>query len=698
MTSTTFIDKTTLIEAPWLNDVDALVYQGQLDDGTTGASISRYLPAGTGAVATTVDAELKNSVYVTDFGAVVSDRSTLPSLAVQQANADAFNAAILHLMLLGGGELFVPNGVFHVYGTIELNLDSYTPAFSGGNVRPIIRITGIGGATIYQNHPTAPLIRAVVARIRILNLVLCGRGSMTTGNLIELYYSQYWQLDTLLIQGSAGRGLLIVNSERGLGKDLIFYSLRQAIVYGTGATNETYFYNTSAISIGTTRDYLLGGSIQDFSTNPPGTAGTYAQIHRAAIDISNCVNNRFVGGSVKSTMSCAGFRCRGTEISGIHQFYFEGFVTGAINPSIILGNYSEATTISAGITAGDVTIPVTDASWFLPVVSNAAGGAWAESGKYVIYDPADLATFEIVSVKYFLDNVAYTVVRAQDGTTARAWSSGVVFRESLINTGIGDFSVNDCHLESYANLPGSSTLAQDVALGQTAGEIILGNMWDEFHRSITQVPVNLYTLVVSNNRARVYNGPNSGKIQTWGTGGLVNIVSKEPGTVPRGFVGIVSSDSVVASPTVSVYTFQSGSAYYRNINSNSVPSSYEFDINDSVNYGGSGQTYVLHGENGLAISRTSLKTSDIAGFSATTYTGFKYMYSLDSGASWITSAGMTRDGFKTIGGTMRGGTTPPEGSAVGYPGDIFLYYVNAAGTKLYVKESGFGTNTGWVGK
>ena len=34
----------TVIDSAWLNDVDASVYQGQLDDGTTGASIARYLP------------------------------------------------------------------------------------------------------------------------------------------------------------------------------------------------------------------------------------------------------------------------------------------------------------------------------------------------------------------------------------------------------------------------------------------------------------------------------------------------------------------------------------------------------------------------------------------------------------------------------------------------------------------------------
>ena len=93
MTSTTFIDKTTLIEAPWLNDVDALVYQGQLDDGTTGASISRYLPAGTGAVATTVQDVLRREIWVEDFGAV-ADGAWSGTVASGTDNLAAFNLAL----------------------------------------------------------------------------------------------------------------------------------------------------------------------------------------------------------------------------------------------------------------------------------------------------------------------------------------------------------------------------------------------------------------------------------------------------------------------------------------------------------------------------------------------------------------------------------------------------------------------------
>ena len=59
MSSTNFIDKQTLIEASWLNDVDAAVYEG------TGV----YTPAGTGAVARTTQDKLRESVSVLDFGA-----------------------------------------------------------------------------------------------------------------------------------------------------------------------------------------------------------------------------------------------------------------------------------------------------------------------------------------------------------------------------------------------------------------------------------------------------------------------------------------------------------------------------------------------------------------------------------------------------------------------------------------------------
>lgn len=78
MTSTVFTTG-TVIESPWLNDVNGATYNGT----------AVYTPAGTGAVATTMQAKLRQVVSVMDFGAVgdgVVDDSTAISNAVNYAH------------------------------------------------------------------------------------------------------------------------------------------------------------------------------------------------------------------------------------------------------------------------------------------------------------------------------------------------------------------------------------------------------------------------------------------------------------------------------------------------------------------------------------------------------------------------------------------------------------------------------------
>ena len=64
MATTNFIDGRTPVPASWLNDVDRVIYD---DDG---ANYINYTPVGAGSVATTVQAKLRESVSVNDFGAV----------------------------------------------------------------------------------------------------------------------------------------------------------------------------------------------------------------------------------------------------------------------------------------------------------------------------------------------------------------------------------------------------------------------------------------------------------------------------------------------------------------------------------------------------------------------------------------------------------------------------------------------------
>jgi hypothetical protein len=47
---------------------------------------------------------------------------------------------------------------------------------------------------------------------------------------------------------------------------------------------------------------------------------------------------------------------------------------------------------------------------------------------------------------------------------------------------------------------------------------------------------------------------------------------------------------------------------------------------------------------------------------------------------------------------LKSGNGSPEGVVTGYVGDMYRRKDGGANTTLYVKESGAGTNTGWVAK
>ena len=72
---------------------------------STGSSLVGHIASGTGAVATTVQAKLRESVSVKDFGAV-GDGVTDDTAAIQ--------SGINYLNSIGGGTLFFPAGVYYV--------------------------------------------------------------------------------------------------------------------------------------------------------------------------------------------------------------------------------------------------------------------------------------------------------------------------------------------------------------------------------------------------------------------------------------------------------------------------------------------------------------------------------------------------------------------------------------------------------
>ena len=193
MTSKTFVSGTT-IDSAWLNDVNDATYEGT----------AVYTPAGTGAVATTIQNKLQESVSVKDFGAV-GDGVTDDTGAIQAA-IDRFSTV--------GGVLLFPVGVYKVTQTLNVN-------------KPLF-LEGAGSGSVYQptQAPATKIVWAGAVAGTVVNFG--GFGATFSGGGIS----------ALMIDGSATASicLYIMDCQRGLFRGVTL----------TGASVDAlYFTNTA---------------------------------------------------------------------------------------------------------------------------------------------------------------------------------------------------------------------------------------------------------------------------------------------------------------------------------------------------------------------------------------------------------------------------------------------------------------------
>lgn len=112
-----------------------------------GAALIGYLPAGSGAVATTVQAKLRESVSVKDFGAVgdgVADDTAAIQAAIDYA---ASLYSVVSGYPRGGIQVFIPQGAYKCSGLILKNGVSLR---GEGNYKTLILMTSNGG-TLFKN-------------------------------------------------------------------------------------------------------------------------------------------------------------------------------------------------------------------------------------------------------------------------------------------------------------------------------------------------------------------------------------------------------------------------------------------------------------------------------------------------------------------------------------------------------------------
>lgn len=117
MAATTF-ETGTLIASEWLNEVDQVVHDSD------GANYVNYTPTGSNASVRSVQAKIRDTVSVKDFGAT-GDGSTDDTVAIQAAH-DSFGAL--------GGNLYFPKGIYKI-SSINISTPCTlqgSGAFSGG--------------------------------------------------------------------------------------------------------------------------------------------------------------------------------------------------------------------------------------------------------------------------------------------------------------------------------------------------------------------------------------------------------------------------------------------------------------------------------------------------------------------------------------------------------------------------------------
>jgi parallel beta-helix repeat protein len=121
--ATTNFQSGTVIASAWLNDVNSVTYNKTFSDGTVALSVApgttldaqfvSYEQGGTGAVTTTVQAKLRQTVSVKDFGAI-GDGTTDDTVAI--------NAAIASVNSTGGGMVIIPSGNYLVATSLSITL------------------------------------------------------------------------------------------------------------------------------------------------------------------------------------------------------------------------------------------------------------------------------------------------------------------------------------------------------------------------------------------------------------------------------------------------------------------------------------------------------------------------------------------------------------------------------------------------
>jgi parallel beta-helix repeat protein len=482
MTSTVFTSG-TVIESPWLNDVNAATYTtvpsntasiATLNSSTGSANVG-YTPAGTGAVATTVQAKLRQYVSVKDFGAT-GDGSTDDAAAVQLA----LNVA---------GNIYFPAGTYSIGTT--LNVLSNTQILLDQNATVIAKST-LSGKLISISGKT---------NVKVTGGIFNGNKASATSStdVIYIYNSSDVWVNNTTIKNARSRNIYIEGpSSSSVSKNIY---IQNNSLSGSTSVSITFIYTTN----------ILIENNQIFSSDTGLTSGQSSQI---AI-----VGNTFYS---NTNDGCAvGDSCSYISITGnvSHDNGAEGINVDGCNHAVITGNTSYNNLI--GITVWNRT-PGTATSKRNVVSSNTVSNCT----RYGIL-VADGTNFTLVEGNS-VDNCGYdgiylgqtnnAVVR--DNTTNNNTYSGIYVVSTIGSTIQNNFSAYNTlygiNLQAGSGF-GRTTITGNTLVSNASGygiydnsngskNVISNNFFTDESSPVVQttsIYVNDNGVVISNNRTLI---------------------------------------------------------------------------------------------------------------------------------------------------------------------------------------------------
>jgi len=475
MSSTNFIDKQTIIQASWLNDVNSATYLG-------GAV---YTPSGAGAVVTNMQNKLRESVSVKDYGATGT-------------GADDTAAIQLAITNNPGKTIYFPAGVYVITSTLLISSNNTRLVGAGSNCT-YIRNDSVGLDAVRFYCTSTVATSDYVNGVGLSGIYVYRTIAATTGSGIR----------AIQVNGGVFKDFVISDCPEGLSVEGgQFNTFDQFKLFASGAVFDLNLVDTSSL-MAFKEATLSGGLYQPCYTCvvsnffAAGSKKIYT-VFLVANGDGIQMSNGYIGGGRWTLFHVKGLR-DGGYVSGVtvNNVYFDG-----------IGNVNGSSTCVYVAADAYSTFAVYDITFANCIFGNTVTGA--------IIGRRNVVTLKIIGSTFVNINTWAIDVQGNSGISSLNVVGNQFNGIGLLGSGTGTVAAIDLLSFVY----NSNTVRTDSGLGVTvklSGTVRTASIVGNTHRANTaDLSYSLATisdrLVISansgtdTNPATTFNGERVGNI------------------------------------------------------------------------------------------------------------------------------------------------------------------------------------------